>query len=149
MSPTASEIHAIATRTRLWAERLAKRWGYCSDLSGMCDVASAKLFLMLKAKGYRPVLVTNKGHCHVRVKRRIVDITATQFGDEFKKVEIRPLAESNSHVSLNPSANVPYHGRIWKAETLHRSITSLRHHWSRDLPTARDLRLPIDKIPHR
>ena len=141
MSPTASEIHAIATRTRLWAERLAKRWGYHSDLSGMCDVASAKLFLMLKAKGYRPVLVTSTGHCHVRVKRRIVDITATQFGDEFKKVEIRPLAEAKD--------NLPYHGCIWKASTTHRSITSLRHHWSRDLPTARDLRLPIDKIPHR
>lgn len=121
------EIRAISWEARRWAERKAKKLHYSSDLAGMCAFASVHLFKLLRRAKFRPVLVENKDHCHVRVspsktkgsraKRKIVDITATQFGTEFKRVEIRPASDASTKA-----------GRIWKGRIL-RSPTALRRRW--------------------
>ena len=80
------ELYQIAKACREWAEKFAKKTDdYPKNLCGMCAIASAKVFIELKNKGYRPELRLWMGewggHCFVVVDDHIVDITATQFPD--------------------------------------------------------------------
>jgi hypothetical protein len=89
-------VREIAEDVRMWAEVLqekAKRWS--GDLCGMCAIASLELAHRLSRHGYDPVLAITEWHCFVLVHdcEWVVDITATQFGDD--EVVIRPWRDSN------------------------------------------------------
>lgn len=61
-----------------------------TNLRGWCGVCSRKIFQRLIDKGFHPTFckVKSKGrwHCYVSCFGYIVDVTASQFGDQFKKI---------------------------------------------------------------
>ena len=91
---TKSSIHLIAASCRTWAEEFAGSTEWADQsLNGLCAIASAKVFLELKKRNYRPEIHLYSGsdcaHCFVVVEDYIVDITATQFwGNRDQKVVI-------------------------------------------------------------
>lgn len=59
-----------------------------SDLFGCCAIASGRLHKRLIEEGYNPIIVQTShpkdndcSHCYVVVGEYVVDITATQFGE--------------------------------------------------------------------
>lgn len=92
-------IRAIATAARTWAEQYAAEHpniGGTHTLACYCAIASAKLWHMLRNAGINAKLVSNDHHAFVVVDDWIVDITATQFGSEYEKVEIRHVDDVDS-----------------------------------------------------
>lgn len=89
-----SKIRLVALETRTWAEKnVEKILNYpARDLGGMCAVAASELFIRLGKVGVQPTLhsvsTDDGGHCFVEVDGWFIDVTATQFGEEFKSVEI-------------------------------------------------------------
>ena len=97
---TTSHLYLIAASCRTWAEEFANEAElFSSDLNGLCGIASAKVFLELKAKGYKPVIHLHAGddcaHCFVVVEDYIVDVTATQFWGH-KDVKVVVLHEKEA-----------------------------------------------------
>ena len=88
----------LGLEARVWA---ATRTDF-SDLNGMCARASAKLFRLLERSGLKPQLVTYSNAlgshvvCEVVDEHEVdmIDVTATQFGDGHKEVEILPTEEA-------------------------------------------------------
>jgi len=77
------KLKKILKTTRKWAEKQADEFplDYGEDLSGLCAVASKKLYKKLKANGFNCELAYNDRHCFVlHNKHRVIDITASQFG---------------------------------------------------------------------
>jgi len=97
-------LRQTANQVRRWSEVLAEKTGFDYDLCGFCAIASAKLFLALKAQGRKPKLKVSerKGmYSHVFVvcednpgdgKWKLLDITSSQFGGP--KVVCRAFIES-------------------------------------------------------
>lgn len=79
-------INHIAEKCREWADQYAHRNHLASNLTGLCAIASAKLFTELVTEGYHPALCLHSSyetaHCFVLLDDYIIDITATQFGDD-------------------------------------------------------------------
>jgi hypothetical protein len=82
-------IIAIARAVREWAEERAAQFGDSDpQLSCYCAIASAKMSLMLNEAGikhrigyaYAPI----GGHMFILIDGWIVDVTATQFGEDEK-----------------------------------------------------------------
>ena len=106
-----AKIRSIAERVRAKCEKFAmskrsKRYDFHSkeDLNCMCAVASYTLSLALKKEDIDCNMFFGQFdgmyHCWVETKRHIVDITATQFGDDdFSKVFISPkLIDGNDNI---------------------------------------------------
>jgi len=79
--------------------------GFDSDLTGMCCIASAKLFETLEQFGYAPALAVaeyenDSAHCFVICDDHVLDITATQFGME--KIEIIHEKMASEYWFWNP-----------------------------------------------
>lgn len=80
-------VRKTAESVRSWCienmHQLNKR-GYDKHLTGMCAIASAKLFDRLEQLGYTPTIgiaeLDDSSHVFVLVDDFIVDVTATQFG---------------------------------------------------------------------
>lgn len=85
----------MAAEARLWAEDMAKRNGFQSDLMMMCGITSRKLYRLLKQAGVPSVIVSCKsgGHMFGMWNGHVVDVTATQFNviscERIKPIEIR------------------------------------------------------------
>lgn len=83
----------------------------------MCAYASTVLMACLHRAGFdEAVLVTNQEHAHVRIRNRIVDVTATQFlaNDHFhERVEIASLSVLKARYARDPNA--------WDAEEIFRT----------------------------
>jgi hypothetical protein len=100
----------------------------------MCAIASAELFRRLAAAGRVPLLaVSHAGpgdHCFVVLDTRVVDVTATQFGES--AVTIEPLERAGG---------VSY----WQMHAHFCSVRALReylyeNHWpKRQLPLERSV----------
>lgn len=107
-------------RARMWAERSAAHRYVDSDLTGMCALASAKLFTLLKENGIEDIELIEthndlKGsHCFVLYKDQyILDVTATQFGwfDQLVVVDRCQMDEE------------PYY---WEVQNVFHSVRDLR-----------------------
>lgn len=97
-------IRAIATEVRARVSDAAMRcggstWGYWdSTLGGLCGVASDLLVRAFAARGITATLVYGKFHCNdwtsggfhcwVECNGYVVDITTSQFGEQFPTVFI-------------------------------------------------------------
>lgn len=84
----------------------------------MCAYASTVLMACLHRMGIKQaVLVANHEHAHVRIRNRIIDITATQFwtGEDVRdRVEIASLTSLKARYTRDPQA--------WDAEWTFQSI---------------------------
>lgn len=113
-----NQLHLIASRARRWAMRNRQRAEMPYDLTGMCGIASGKLWSMLTESGFNArIAIRNKvgdGHCFVIVDNYIVDVTATQFG--LRAVEVRPAKDARQQ------------HRFWRATKIHNDLHSLRQH---------------------
>src|SRR5258705_13818491 len=94
--PELSELLPITQRARYWAEDyVQEEWNegnewFDNDLCGMCAIASAKLWLELKAVGYEPMIVWSPvEHFFVLLDGHVIDITATQYNES--EIVILPL----------------------------------------------------------
>jgi hypothetical protein len=81
-------IKDLATCTRNWAEDFIERpenvnHRYGKDLTGMCGIASAHLFIILNNHGITKVqLAANCGHIFLMICGNVLDVTATQFNNK-------------------------------------------------------------------
>jgi ferredoxin len=64
------------------------------NLGGACAIASTVLQKVLRQRGYDAEFVCSEGkhchHCWVEVQGEVVDITATQFGQDYPEVHVVP-----------------------------------------------------------
>lgn len=72
-------VLALAEFARKWSEKTARTEGFPTDLNGFCARATVKLFNLLKAANYDPIIGCAHGHTYVILEGKIIDITATQF----------------------------------------------------------------------
>ena len=79
-------IIELATCARNWAETSRHRHNWPADLRGMCAIANSHLYRVLKDRGIRFWLVENDHHVFLLRNGRVLDVTATQFGDEYGRV---------------------------------------------------------------
>jgi hypothetical protein len=93
------EVKKIATNVRQWAENNRNVAHASFDLCGMCAVASVKLSLELTNRNIPHELAYRKDHVFVLCEDYIVDVTATQFGNDYQTVEV--LQRSNVHPREN------------------------------------------------
>jgi hypothetical protein len=90
MSVNPAEVINIAQDVRLWAEKRAEKYGDTSPqcLTCYCAIASAKMSVMMQKAGIAHKLAMAESvigsHVFVLVGNWIVDVTATQFGEEEK-----------------------------------------------------------------
>lgn len=100
-----TELLELAYCTRRWAERNRHRHNFGSDLHGMCAIASAHLYRVLKDSGIKTQLAVTEDHVHLQRGGMVLDITATQFGD-FPPVLYTPLRKLLSHGSAWEGASI-------------------------------------------
>ena len=71
---------------------LEKELSWSSDLTGACAIGSFLVWKLLQE--YKPTLVVGDapdiGHCWVKVRGKVIDVTATQFGD-YPPVLVLPI----------------------------------------------------------
>jgi hypothetical protein len=73
-------IRQEAEAARHWIESIATiDDNIFDDMCGGCAIASAYLLKRLQSRGIAARVIIGNGHCHVRVRGIIVDVTATQF----------------------------------------------------------------------
>ncbi|MEM4258081.1 MAG: hypothetical protein QXL17_02880 [Candidatus Thermoplasmatota archaeon] len=99
---TLKRIHAVAKKTRKWAESYSFR-RFPSDLGGMCAIAAAELHTRLKKIGINSTIAVMEdwySHCFVLYGAYVIDVTATQFGittpvlvEEHKKMEHKKIQQ--------------------------------------------------------
>ena len=82
-----------ARKVRKWAIRKDKYQR--PGLWGWCTTCSVKLFKILKEKGYKPIFslayrnsTYSNAHCFILCNDYIIDVTATQFDNEDKAINI-------------------------------------------------------------
>jgi hypothetical protein len=77
------EVINTLVDVRDWAECIAEKECYSSDLNGLCAIASAELFKRLKKKGFHPVICMSAEdwgmHVYLKLGDHVLDVTATQF----------------------------------------------------------------------
>lgn len=81
------EILRLAKEARKISEDQAASEGFAKDLCGFCAKGSVILFDILKGRGYNPVIAVSERvpHVFVIVKDHVIDITATQYKDSYRK----------------------------------------------------------------
>lgn len=94
-----SLVSRIANETRIWAERTNEKLDdpFDSNLTGMCAIAAARLFLNLQKEKIDARIVANNLHCFVTCDDIVVDVTASQFGYSDVTVIKRDIAEKIDH----------------------------------------------------
>lgn len=118
-----AQVRHIAYAVRDWSERHARRsssfyFHRSDDLGGMCAYASTVLvgcFTHLGVEG--AALFANQEHAHVRIRHRIIDITATQFWwpeRTRERVEIGSLASLKARYVRDQAA--------WDAQDIYRTV---------------------------
>lgn len=111
--PDITTLHRIATEVRARVSDAAMRrggelWGYWdSSLGGLCGVASDLLVRELRVHGIDSTLVFGEflfsdrchggAHCWVECDGYAIDITATQFGEQFPPVWITSVINGKGH----------------------------------------------------
>lgn len=85
------KLREIAARAR--KEFIKKNTTYDRSLLGACGEASVFLAQMLKNEGFNPKIVLGNGHFFVVCDGLLVDITASQFGED--DVVVAQLDEIN------------------------------------------------------
>lgn len=118
------QVGRIAYAVRDWSERGARRmrrYDFYRDetLCGMCAYASTVLVGCLHRFGFEDaVLVANDIHAYVRLRAKVIDVTATQFSALFDqavhRVEIGPLARIRERYSERDHA-------AWHAQEIYAS----------------------------
>ncbi len=85
-------VRSIASEARQWAEAYARKYSasYGPDLCCLCAKASGRLHSLFKRYGVPGVIAANDNHVFNVVGDYVVDITATQFDENNKKVVILP-----------------------------------------------------------
>lgn len=74
---------------RAWAEERAELEDYCDDLSGLCARTTARLYVILKKSGYTPLIgYSDIFHFYIILGGKIVDLTATQFDEDWKPINV-------------------------------------------------------------
>jgi hypothetical protein len=89
------EVTKVAAEIRKWVETTFKtRANFLPSLEGYCAIASYHLWKALKDKGIQSIFVVNAWDTHAFLvySGYIIDITATQFSDEYPKVMVKKLA---------------------------------------------------------
>ena len=85
-----TELFSVGRKVRTFLEQDDFCW--CSDLTGACAIGSFLVWKLLHK--HEPTLVVgdcpSMGHCWVKVKGKVVDVTATQFG-KYPPVLILPV----------------------------------------------------------
>lgn len=86
------QIRPIAERVRAWADDWRRdgpvRFG--EDLCGMCAICATQLHYELEKAGIEGVvIVANCYHVFLQWKHWIIDITATQFGEDRVMIKTR------------------------------------------------------------
>ena len=111
--PDITTLHYIATEVRRMVTNAARCRGaatcgyWDSTLGGLCGVASDLLVRELRAHGISSTLVFGEflfsdrryggSHCWVECDGYIIDITATQFGEQFPPMWITSVINGNGH----------------------------------------------------
>lgn len=118
---TYQEIFDIATDARGFMQHFAKNNPHIGDvrtLACYCAIAAAHLFTALKENGFDAKVAVNDLHAFVLVNKGkyIVDVTATQFGDEYPEVVLMPL-----------NATLRYE-TFWKPQKTFTDLTRVREH---------------------
>ena len=115
-------IRAIAHRVRKWAEKLQEQRGergmWDENLGCMCGICAYEIFKRARRAGMRCRIAMSCHHAFVIYHGRVVDVTATQFGNRYPKVVVRRLKGSNDS--------------IWKVRQIFRTTKALRiemKHW--------------------
>jgi hypothetical protein len=81
-------IKKVAVDVRKTLEKIAPRLNiHAAHLQGACGYGSVMLFEELKRAGYKPRIAQGSGHWFVVCDGKLVDVTATQFGQP--KVVVR------------------------------------------------------------
>lgn len=113
-----TEILAVGHKVRSFLEK-DLRWS--SNLTGACAIGSFIVWKLLKA--HKPILVVgdspDMGHCWVKVGRKVVDITATQFGD-YPPVLVLPVQK---YSKLN------FMSQFTKKLVNEKGVNSLKEEW--------------------
>lgn len=80
---TTEMIRGVLNETRDMLVRANEKlkW-FESHLGGCCGFASTRIFDRLKGIGLHPIIVTSPNHIFVVCGGMLLDVTATQFGDE-------------------------------------------------------------------
>ena len=91
----------LAQEVRREMESVARMEKFPADLCGLCARASYKLQTRLRAAGIEVDFVYGEfdtlDHCWVVYKKKIVDITATQFGLSFPSVYVTSVHDQMYH----------------------------------------------------
>jgi hypothetical protein len=74
------KVRRITKASRNVMEHYAKANNFNKDLGGLCFDASAYLAKRLRRNGIRSKVVASNYHCFLKLKGKIIDITASQFG---------------------------------------------------------------------
>ena len=78
-------VGQLAQQVRLRAEKYAAENDMPDNLCGMCAIASGWLHTALREAGLRATIHMNTSrpvHCYVTVRGYVVDVTASQFGND-------------------------------------------------------------------
>jgi len=138
--PVLQEIIQIAHNIRAELEKsLEDEFSgvFYGDLTGMCAIATSKLFQKCVERNFDVKIAYNHNHVFLRYKRYVIDITATQFGSKFKKVEVRPLKEMRQLKTSQPNWGKTY----WDVKERFSSVEDLRAHLFKE-------NWPKYQIPH-
>lgn len=122
---TNQELLPILSNVRTFLEKKScpfKTWN--ESLSGACAVGSFIIWEILKREGHKPRLVMStegcEAHCWVKLGKKVLDVTATQFGD-YPKLLIMPAQKY---------ANLPFvYGKKYYNEDV---IEDLIVNWPRE-----------------
>jgi len=119
------KILEVATDARAFMETFARdnpTIGDPTTLGCYCAIASGHLHTALKKNGIKAQIAINDHHAFVLVDdgSHIVDITATQFDDEYDPVMLLPL----------PSE--PNREEFWEPKAVFNSPRALRKHQVKD-----------------
>jgi hypothetical protein len=89
-----SRLLSVGKQVRAWAENVAEKEQFPSDLCGLCARASAQLHKRLLMKNQSSEIVFVDDHVYVRLMlddvQYVFDVTATQFNVALPKVLLRP-----------------------------------------------------------
>ena len=115
------KIRCIAKDVREWAENYAFENDFPDDLCGVCAIASGELWRRLadariKSQIYRDY---EHSHCFIVCDNHIVDVTASQFGQEnivIKHVNDRTDKEINYYWNMAKFYNTVKDFKIYQTK---------------------------------
>jgi len=98
--PLAQKLRKIAKRVRYQAEKIAEQHDFSDDLECFCSHGAQLLFREMRKAKFKPRIVVCEndlfGHCFVKIRNYIVDVTASQF-EGFPDVCVRKRNVNHEH----------------------------------------------------